>query len=249
VTLTMGSDAPVARLDPWLAMAAAVHRSADERAAWNLAQSLTVAQSLAASTDGQCRNSADLSEDCRDELHLRVLQHDVVVSGSCRLLQCGSQGCGGAGHSGRRARRSAGTSPCASSRAKVTLWSPAEVDLIAGGTIALGLSERSDGGSAGLDLCRMTCAELAACPPRALQGARGRLVCRPRRGPSAASPLRCHATGWPARPQPERPTGLPSAAAAPGRTVVRGVPAVVADPLPARRDLNSECSTVPTDTT
>ena len=53
VTLAMGSDAPVARLDPWLAMAAAVHRSADEREPWNPAESLTVAESLAASTDGQ----------------------------------------------------------------------------------------------------------------------------------------------------------------------------------------------------
>src|SRR4029450_6759849 len=32
VTLALGSDAPVAALDPWLAMAAAVHRSAAERA-------------------------------------------------------------------------------------------------------------------------------------------------------------------------------------------------------------------------
>lgn len=52
VRLALGSDAPVARLDPWLAMAAAVHRSADERAPWNPAESLTPAQALAASTDG-----------------------------------------------------------------------------------------------------------------------------------------------------------------------------------------------------
>jgi predicted amidohydrolase YtcJ len=53
VRLVMGSDAPVAALDPWLAMAAAVHRSGDEREPWNPAQSLTVAEALAASTDGQ----------------------------------------------------------------------------------------------------------------------------------------------------------------------------------------------------
>ncbi|HWD46748.1 MAG TPA: amidohydrolase [Actinomycetota bacterium] len=53
VTLAMGSDAPVAPLDPWLAMAAAVHRSADEREPWNPAQALTAAEALAASTDGQ----------------------------------------------------------------------------------------------------------------------------------------------------------------------------------------------------
>jgi predicted amidohydrolase YtcJ len=53
VTLALGSDAPVAPLDPWLAMAAAVHRSVDEREPWNPAEALTAAQALDASTDGQ----------------------------------------------------------------------------------------------------------------------------------------------------------------------------------------------------
>ncbi len=53
VAVLLGSDAPVSPLDPWLAMAAAVHRSADERAPWNAGEALTVAQALAASTDGQ----------------------------------------------------------------------------------------------------------------------------------------------------------------------------------------------------
>jgi predicted amidohydrolase YtcJ len=53
VRLAMGSDAPVAPLDPWLAVAAAVHRSADEREPWNPAEALTAAQALEASTDGQ----------------------------------------------------------------------------------------------------------------------------------------------------------------------------------------------------
>ncbi|WP_203337112.1 amidohydrolase [Nocardioides limicola] len=48
-----GSDAPVSPLDPWLAMAAAVHRSADERPGWHPEQSLTVGESLAASMAGQ----------------------------------------------------------------------------------------------------------------------------------------------------------------------------------------------------
>ncbi|PRY63615.1 hypothetical protein BCF74_10113 [Knoellia remsis] len=52
VRLALGSDAPVAPLDPWESMAAAVHRSADEREPWNVAESLTVAEALAASTDG-----------------------------------------------------------------------------------------------------------------------------------------------------------------------------------------------------
>ncbi|MGA8046786.1 MAG: amidohydrolase family protein, partial [Dermatophilaceae bacterium] len=53
VTLALGSDAPVAPLDPWLAMAAAVHRSADDRDPWHGEQALTVAEALAASVDGQ----------------------------------------------------------------------------------------------------------------------------------------------------------------------------------------------------
>ncbi len=53
VSLVLGSDAPVSALDPWLAMAAAVHRSADDRAPWNPTEALTVGQALAASTDGQ----------------------------------------------------------------------------------------------------------------------------------------------------------------------------------------------------
>ncbi|KQY64165.1 amidohydrolase [Nocardioides sp. Root140] len=50
--LHLGSDAPVAPLDPWLAMSAAVHRSGDEREPWNASQALTAREALAASTDG-----------------------------------------------------------------------------------------------------------------------------------------------------------------------------------------------------
>ncbi|MFC7375716.1 MULTISPECIES: amidohydrolase [unclassified Brachybacterium] len=52
VPLALGSDAPVAPLDPWLAMAAAVHRSADEREGWHPEQQLQPLEALAASTDG-----------------------------------------------------------------------------------------------------------------------------------------------------------------------------------------------------
>jgi predicted amidohydrolase YtcJ len=51
--LVLGSDAPVSRLDPWLAMAAAVHRSSDDREPWHPEQALTPAEALAASVDGQ----------------------------------------------------------------------------------------------------------------------------------------------------------------------------------------------------
>ena len=53
VTLALGSDAPVSPLDPWLAMAAAVHRSADEREPWYAEQALTPREALAASVDDQ----------------------------------------------------------------------------------------------------------------------------------------------------------------------------------------------------
>lgn len=53
VELALGSDAPVSPLDPWLAIAAAVHRSDDEREPWHGEQALTPAEALAASVDGQ----------------------------------------------------------------------------------------------------------------------------------------------------------------------------------------------------
>ena len=51
-TLEFGSDAPVSRLDPWFAIAAAVHRSVDDRASWHPEQRLTLAEAVAASTGG-----------------------------------------------------------------------------------------------------------------------------------------------------------------------------------------------------
>ena len=53
VELALGSDAPVSPLDPWLAMAAAVHRSADERPAWHPEQAITAMEALAGSVDGR----------------------------------------------------------------------------------------------------------------------------------------------------------------------------------------------------
>jgi predicted amidohydrolase YtcJ len=48
--LAFGSDAPVAPLDPWVAMAAAVTRSRDDREPWHAEQRVTVAEALEAST-------------------------------------------------------------------------------------------------------------------------------------------------------------------------------------------------------
>ena len=52
VDVVLGSDAPVSPLDPWLAIAAAVHRSGDEREPWHPEQAITAREALAASTDG-----------------------------------------------------------------------------------------------------------------------------------------------------------------------------------------------------
>lgn len=52
VPVTLGSDAPVSPLDPWLAIDAAVRRTGDERPAWHPEQALTRQEALAASTGG-----------------------------------------------------------------------------------------------------------------------------------------------------------------------------------------------------
>ncbi len=53
VPLVLGSDAPVAPLDPWLAISAAVHRSGDARDPWHAEHALTPREALAASVDAQ----------------------------------------------------------------------------------------------------------------------------------------------------------------------------------------------------
>lgn len=52
VELALGSDAPVAVLDPWVAIAAAVGRTRDGREPWHPEQAVDVRVALAASTDG-----------------------------------------------------------------------------------------------------------------------------------------------------------------------------------------------------
>ncbi|RNE57229.1 amidohydrolase [Cryobacterium tepidiphilum] len=51
--LALGSDAPVAPLDPWVTIAAAVGRTRDGREAWHPEQAITVPEALAASTRGR----------------------------------------------------------------------------------------------------------------------------------------------------------------------------------------------------
>lgn len=52
-TLSMGSDAPVAPLDPWVTMAAAIGRARDGREPWHPEQSISAEAALAASTRGR----------------------------------------------------------------------------------------------------------------------------------------------------------------------------------------------------
>ena len=55
IELALGSDAPVSPLDPWLAMAAAVHRgdTSSGQESWHPEQEITAREALAASVDGQ----------------------------------------------------------------------------------------------------------------------------------------------------------------------------------------------------
>lgn len=53
VPVTLGSDAPVSPLDPWLAIDAAVRRTGDDRPAWHAEQAMTRREALASSVDGR----------------------------------------------------------------------------------------------------------------------------------------------------------------------------------------------------
>lgn len=55
VALRLGSDAPVAPLDPWVAMAAAVERTDDERPPWHAEEQLSRDEALRATVRGEVR--------------------------------------------------------------------------------------------------------------------------------------------------------------------------------------------------
>jgi len=86
VPLAFGSDAPVSPLDPWLAMAAAVHRSADERPAWHPEQALTPREAIAASVDGQGSVHAGMPADLV-LLDADPLAEDDNAAAAARLRQ------------------------------------------------------------------------------------------------------------------------------------------------------------------
>ncbi|MFB2555079.1 amidohydrolase [Herbiconiux liangxiaofengii] len=73
-TLALGSDAPVAPLDPWVAMAAAVGRARDGREPWHPEQRIPAPAALAASTRGR---SSVRTGDVAD---LAVVEHDPFTA-------------------------------------------------------------------------------------------------------------------------------------------------------------------------
>lgn len=90
ITVALGSDAPVSPLDPWLAMSAAVFRSADERTQWNSTEAITAAQAFACSTDGRGTLApgapgdvilleADPTEELGDARDMGVMLRGMVV--------------------------------------------------------------------------------------------------------------------------------------------------------------------------
>jgi hypothetical protein len=79
--LSFGSDAPVAPLDPWITMAAAVTRSRDGRAPWHPEQALTPVEALAASTQPRHGDLVIVDDDPFDPEKLRTMRvHATMVN-------------------------------------------------------------------------------------------------------------------------------------------------------------------------
>ncbi|GAA3904043.1 amidohydrolase [Microbacterium invictum] len=79
VNLLFGSDAPVAPLDPWAAMAAAVLRTRDDLPAWRPDQAVSPATALAASTAGG--SDAGSALDVGDIADLALVDRDPLTAG------------------------------------------------------------------------------------------------------------------------------------------------------------------------
>ncbi|GAA0922982.1 amidohydrolase [Pseudonocardia zijingensis] len=80
-TLRFGSDAPVAVLDPWVAIAAATSRSRDDRDAWHPEQRLPLDVALAASMRGRTRVEVG------DVADLAILDDDPYTASPDRLRE------------------------------------------------------------------------------------------------------------------------------------------------------------------
>jgi predicted amidohydrolase YtcJ len=81
--LSLGSDAPVAPLDPWITMAAAVTRSRDGRDPWHPEQAITPLEALAASTHRHPDDLVIIDADPTVPENLRTMPvHATMVAGS-----------------------------------------------------------------------------------------------------------------------------------------------------------------------
>lgn len=78
-TLAFGSDAPVAPLDPWITIAAAVHRTRDERPRWHPEQEIPLEVALASSTGGRATVRAG------DGADLVVVDRDPFTASPAQL--------------------------------------------------------------------------------------------------------------------------------------------------------------------
>jgi predicted amidohydrolase YtcJ len=78
-TLTLGSDAPVAPLDPWLAIAAGTHRSRDGRPPWHPEQAIPVETALAASVPSGLPIADETPAD------LVIVDHDPMTASRDQL--------------------------------------------------------------------------------------------------------------------------------------------------------------------
>ena len=78
VTLRLGSDAPVAPLDPWITLAAAVTRTRDGREPWHPEQALDLRAALAASTDGRTMVAQGMAAD------LVIVEQDPSIVANLR---------------------------------------------------------------------------------------------------------------------------------------------------------------------
>lgn len=80
VRLSLGSDAPVAPLDPWITMAAAVTRSRDGRDPWHPEQAISPVEALAASTEARHGDLVVVEEDPLVAENLRTMPvHATMV--------------------------------------------------------------------------------------------------------------------------------------------------------------------------
>ena len=83
-TLEIGSDAPVAPLDPWDGIASAVSRSDDDRPSWHPEQAIPVGTALAAASGGRDRvrvgDPADLLITARDPYTTELRDMPIVLT-------------------------------------------------------------------------------------------------------------------------------------------------------------------------